>query len=225
MTGHLVDDRLHDLVDGLLPESERPDVEQHLTVCAECRERLERLQDLLGKAGAAPRAIAPPGDWWPAIRETIDQRKVISLGQGGNRSGVSRPWWTRAAGLAVAAILLVAATATVTAVLVRQDPAPEPIAVDAGVAPNVGTPRLAAIIANYEGLSQQLLVDFETQRSALPPEAVAQVEQNLAVIDAAIREIVGVLETEPDNETLLELLTTSYRQKVAVLEHATEAVS
>ncbi|HSM15518.1 MAG TPA: hypothetical protein VK845_00800, partial [Gemmatimonadales bacterium] len=65
----------------------------------------------------------------------------------------------------------------------------------------------------------------ENRRAALPPEAVAQVEQNLRVIDMAIREIVTVLQAEPDNDVLLELLDTSYRQKVAVLEHATESVS
>ena len=224
MTDHLLDEGLQDLVDGLLSESQRPEVEQHLAECAECRERLEQLRNLLAQASAAPRAITPPEDWWPAIRETIDRRKVVSLGPGGH--GASRPWWTRPAGLAVAAILLVAATATVTAVLLPPSPPGlDPIAVDSRVTPDLGTPRLAAIVANYEGLSLQLLADFETQRTALPPEAVAQVEQNLQVIDAAIREIIGVLETEPENETLLELLTASYRQKVAVLEHATEAVS
>jgi anti-sigma factor RsiW len=224
MTSHPRDEDLHDLVDGLLTEPGRSSVEGHMADCTECRDRLARLKRLLVMAREAPRGVAPPDDWWPAIRGAIDERQAISLGSA--PSWPSQPWWTRPWALAAAAMLLIAASATVTALVMRQGPR-VPIAgvVNSGSpAPSV-SPRLATMTANYESLTGQLLIDFDRRRAALPPEAVAQVEQNLRVIDMAISEIVTVLQAEPDNDVLLELLDTSYRQKVAVLEHATESVS
>lgn len=224
MTHHLRDEELHDLVDGVLPEAERQMVDAHVACCVECSERVEQLRRLLAMARAAPRGVAPPDDWWPAIRTTIGQRKIVPIGA--IPSQPPRPWWTRPWAMAAAAVLLVAASATVTAIVVRP-PERVPMAgvPDSGFSVPSVSPRLATMTANYEGLTRQLLTDFESRRGALPPEAVTQVEQNLRVIDMAISEIVTVLQAEPDNDVLLELLDTSYRQKVAVLEHATESVS
>ncbi len=224
MTPHLRDEELHDLVDGVLPEAGRQTVDAHIASCLECSERVERLRRLLAMAREAPRGVAPPDDWWPAIRSTINQRKIVPLGAVPNQP--SRPWWTRPWALAAAAMLLVAVSAAVTAIVLRPPPqVPIARASDSGFSVPSVSPRLATMTANYEGLTRQLLIDFDSRRAALPPAAVAQVEQNLRVIDIAISEIVTVLQAEPDNDVLLELLDTSYRQKVAVLEHATESVS
>ncbi len=223
MTNHPRIEDLSDFADGLPADPQRIAIEAHLADCAICRDRVARLHRVLAEARALPGEIAPPEDWWPTIRAAIDERKVIPLG--GTAGQPAQPWWIRPRVLVAAAMLLVVASAGTTAVLMRSGTSAEGPGAVASSSTRPASPRLAAITANYEGLTRQLLADFERHRSALPPEAVAQVEQNLQIIDSAIREIVDVLESEPNNDVLLELLNTSYRQKLAVLEHAAESVS
>ncbi len=81
------------------------------------------------------------------------------------------------------------------------------------------------LITDYEGMTQRLAEEFASKRGLLPREAVVTVEENLRIIDEALGELREVLLSDPDNETVLELLATAYRQKVSVLEHATESIS
>jgi len=123
-----------------------------------------------------------------------------------------------------AAALLILLSAAATAWILA--PASTP-AISAGTVtvPTNAPANVGILIADYEGLSERLLAEFTRLRHRLPPDAVAAVEDNLEVIDEALAEIWLVLEDEPNNEALLRVLTATYRQKVSVLEHATESVS
>jgi hypothetical protein len=123
--------------------------------------------------------------------------------------------------------VLVLASAAATAWYLAPEPEPPTpaFAGEASVLPVGAPPEVSLLVTNYEGLSQRLYAEFERVRHRLPPGTTATVAANLAVIDSALAEIRVVLESEPDNAVLIELLASTYRQKVSVLEHATESVS
>lgn len=227
MSEHLTDSQLHDLCDEALPKSVSQAMRQHLDGCANCRDRVVRLEALLAAAATAPTEIPPLEDLWPSLRGRIESGKMAAIIGEPSGPTPTRPWWTTTGAALTTAALLVLVTATVTAVLV----APEPQAADPGaesgllVAPANAPAELSMLITNYEGLTNRLAREFARIRQRLPPDAVATVEVNLQVIDAALAEIQGVIAQEPHNAALLELLATIYRQKVSVLEHATESIS
>lgn len=222
MSAHLTDTQLHDLCDEVLPKSESSALRQHLDGCASCRDRVVRLEALLAAAAKAPTEIPPPEDLWPSLRGRIESGKVAAI----TERPPARPWWANFGVALGAAAVLVLVTATVTAILVTPEPRVVPGA-DSGplVAPANAPAEVTLLIADYEGLTSGLAREFARLRHRLPPEAVATVEVNLNVIDAALTEIQGVLAQEPHNAALLALLATIYRQKVSVLEHATESIS
>jgi len=227
MSEHLTETQLNDLCDEALPASEGATLRQHLDACETCRARMARLQALLSAAAAEPTEIPPPEDLWPSIRGRIESGKIAAIAGGPPVPTPTRPWWaTTGAALAVAAVLVLVTT-TITVILVS----PEPRVIAPGtasgpiVAPANAPAEVSMLIANYEGLTNQLAQEFARLRHRLPPEAVAAVEGNLRVVDEALAEIQVVLGQEPDNAALLQLLATTYRQKVSVLEHATESIS
>ncbi len=227
MSEHLADNQLHDLCDEALPESESQALRQHLDGCARCRDRVVRLEALLAAAATAPTEIPPPEDLWPSLRGRIESGKVAAITGQPSGPEPTRPWWTTTGVALTTAALLVLVTATVTAVLVTREPQVVVPVAESGllVAPANAPVELSMLIANYEGLTNRLAREFARLRHRLPPDAVATVEVNLHVIDAALTEIHGVIAQEPHNAALLELLATIYRQKVSVLEHATESIS
>ena len=63
-----------------------------------------------------------------------------------------------------------------------------------------------------------LLASLDRQRDRLPAESIEAVEQNLRLIDEAIREIRTALEQNPDNRQLNFLLADAYQQEVQLLK-------
>ncbi len=222
MSEHLTDAQLHDLCDEALPESESLALHQHLDGCASCHDRVMRLEALLAAAAKAPTKIPPPEDLWPSLRDRLESGKVDAITEG----PPARPWWGNSGVALGVAAVLVLVTATVTAILVTPEPRVVPGAATGPLVAPANVPaEVSMLITDYEGLTSGLAREFARLRHRLPPEAVATVEVNLQVIDAALAEIQGVIAREPHNAALLELLATIYRQKVSVLEHATESIS
>jgi len=213
MTDHISEDRLQDLLDERLSAAERHTIEEHLSACGACADRWAAWVELRDRASRAPRGITPPADWWPEIRAAIEQRKIVPMGGGG--AGSPRPWWTRPIPAIAAAAVLIVLTAALTTWLTRQSSPPAPVTAGA----------MAIQVTEYERTVGTLLGQFEAQWRRLPPAAQVEVARNLMVVDSAIREIRTVLQEEPGNETLLGVLLASYRQKVALMEHVTQAAS
>lgn len=144
---------------------------------------------------ALPREITPPTDLWPAVEARI-------------RRG-ARPRWTF---LAAAAVLLVAVTASITTIIVREP----------GTAPGAGASGILAVVeADYATETAALRAVLDAERERLAPETVAALERNLAVIDGAIAESREALARDPANPDLRVLLRASYAARVALLEQAT----
>jgi hypothetical protein len=73
---HGTDDQLEQYALGRLPDFDVPLLEQHLTICAACRERLDRTEDFaIGIREALSAKPAPRPDWFGWLR-----RPVVSMG-------------------------------------------------------------------------------------------------------------------------------------------------
>jgi hypothetical protein len=186
---------------GLLSAAEAERFETHLTTCAACAALLESLEPALPEAARLPRALEPAEDLWPGISSRI-----------GVRAGrIALPRWI----LAAAAVVLVAVSSGVTALVLRQ-PAPPPV-------PASGA--LAALEAQYLGAAAELDSALSLARTRLTPATVATIERNLAVIDSALAESRRALAGDPGNVTLEQLVLAAWRQKMDFLRRATALAS
>ena len=102
---------LSELVDGGLPRDARAKLEAHLEACAECRALLADLKRVKAAARALPKMTAPESVW-QNVRAGLDAEARHS---GDRRSATVipfAPWrWRGLAGLAAAAVVVLAVTA------------------------------------------------------------------------------------------------------------------
>lgn len=223
MTTH--DDRwlekLSEHVDGGLPPEETRALEAHLAGCAECRQALADLRDIVTRAHELG-PVEPERDLWPGIADAISRAQVLAFPGTRSRhaprglfltvpqlaaaglvlalvSGAAT-WWAgpgvgaRTLGAGGADPLAQAAGATATLVAEELAPAPD----------------LARELASLEAVLEQA-------RSRLAPNTVRILEKNLGVIERAIQESRRALEVDPGNEYLRQHLDRAYRDKADFL--------
>ncbi len=183
-------------VAGTLAARDALALEEHVAVCAECTIDLAAAGSLAGPVRALPRRMDPPGDLWPAVRQRLVRKRT--------------PGW---GALAAAAVLLIALTSVVTALLLdRRD------ATTASLASGAAAVRM--VEAGYVEQALELEAALEQGRERLAPETITIVERNLDVIAKAIAESRAALEQDPANQDLRILLRTGHEQRVALLEQA-----
>jgi hypothetical protein len=186
-------------VEGRLSGPDAAAFEAHLDRCAACAAALERAAGPPPGLAALPRSIEPAEDLWPAIHG-----RLASPGERPGRIAVPR--W----GLAAAALLLIALSSGVTAVLLR----PAPRAASA-------TLDVSALEAQYAAVSEDLTGALEKARARLEPATLATIERNLRIIDAALAETRLALAKDPGNPVLGQMVVAAWRQKVDLLRRAT----
>jgi hypothetical protein len=159
-------------------------------------------------------AIAPERDLWPGIES------AITASEAPRRSYTT--WFAQAA----AVILLIGGSSAVTYLVTKPDtdvvngaPVASNVEVDAEFASFGENHELSASFTSARS-NLEAELDFELDR--LSPEARATVEENLAIIRGAIREINAELAADPNNELLQELLLESYREELAVMRDVSE---
>jgi hypothetical protein len=173
-------------------------------------------QELASRVDALPRAIEPARDLWPDVRAGIDSRAPIAFPRR------QRASW-RVAGLVAAAAALVVTTALVTARVVGdRASAGSPIASGGAALGESSVIAVAAVDQSFRPTVNELTAALTASRGKLAPETVARVERNLRLIDDAIGEVRDALARDPGNAALVQMLTTTYRQKVDLLRRATE---
>ncbi|MEM8931644.1 MAG: hypothetical protein AAGE94_10730 [Acidobacteriota bacterium] len=186
---------------------------------AELRRRLDEL----------PRAIEPERDLWPAIadrlqapvpNETHPRHRVA-------RGSIHRDRFRRA--LAAALYMGLGALVTWVAMTSRvADSARSGNAVievvPASFQTGVGPDGLAAIEADFFRAREALWLDVLARRDRLQPSTVAVVEQNLAIIDRAIRDLRKALDADPGNPSLERRLIDSHRRSLDLLRRLTREV-
>jgi hypothetical protein len=201
--------------------------EAHRASCAECNAVWLDLDRISAEAAQLPR-LAPSRDLWAGIEARIDAPVVAALPQA-RRSWTQRP----PVRLAIAASLLVAATAGITWSIARQGITGSGTTMTAGTdlqdpattAPN-GTPgdaRLASFDNTVAGMDreiEQLEAVLSEHRKDLDPRTIAVLQSNLAVIDAAIRESRAALEDDPASRFLAAQVARAYHSKLTLLRGA-----
>ncbi|MGH7551137.1 MAG: hypothetical protein ACREK3_10390 [Gemmatimonadota bacterium] len=213
---HLTETEMNDFAEGLLDRTAARRAEEHLRISAECRAEVESLRSLLADMRDLPREIRPRRDLFPGIARSVRHPELV-LVHGPDRRhsalhGLRRP-------LAAAAVLLVALTAAMTAWILDQQPA-EPVAEIP--APTQLTPAadVMEVATDYEDAISELAITLQQSGSELDPATVRLVEENLLVIDRAIRESRAALAADPANQVLKELVVAGYEQKLDLLRRA-----
>ena len=188
------------------------------------------LRDIVRAAGELPE-LAPSRDLWAGIAARIEAPVVALPTHGAGRPlpevaapapapAPDRLPWRR---LAVAASLLVAATAGVTYTLARRA-RPEPAAAADSAGPQVFAPLAPVQPASLETTEQTFDREIgalrgivDERRTELDPATVAVLEKNLKVIDNAIAESKAALARDPASAFLLDRLTHAYDTKLQLL--------
>ena len=223
MTHDVIKHLLDDYVTGDLAEDARAPVAEHIAACDLCRSELESLQAIVARARELPRSVEPPAGAWAGIRSAIARdesavREPISAAGFGERR---RPYLVAAAVL-LAAVLSSAGTAWYLSVRNPAGNLPAAIAVNT----NSETPATLAAFTieenNYLRTASRLQDLLDQQEGSLAPETVAQLRASLHAIDDAIIEARNALARDPANKLLVEMLSSSYRQKVDLLRRSTE---
>ena len=226
---------LNDYVDGTLDGADMSRIDKHLSGCAECSAELASLRALVAATGALPTSVLPDDDLWADLKAAIDDRKGAVLPKMSpdvaTRATGSR--WQRPAWLAAAAVVLVALSSATTAIVLRSSPEttvaqnqPDSGTTRVGLgAPPVLPASFRAAEGQYIQTIQELRDAVDAQRAYLNPQTVRTVDHSLAVVDSAIAEAREALLTDPNNRTLVDLLSASYQRKLDLLRRTSELSS
>jgi len=184
----------------------------------------DMLHDLRRRTAELPREITPPADAWARIKAQIDMESEARHSLTARRE---RAIWQRPSFLGAAAVLLVAAASLTTALMMgpRVVESSGRTVATAESQPSSAAPTLAQFTAmenDYIGTANRLSAIIESGQSELSPETIVKLKESLRIIDAAILEARRALAADPANKTLIEMLSTSYSQKVDLLRRTTE---
>jgi hypothetical protein len=221
MSDHLSWETLNDLVDGVLPPAAIATAESHTRDCASCATALAELRATVSVTRDLPASLTPPDDLWNDVRTTIEAGKVAHLPLGA-APALARGIWMTPGKLAAAAVVLIAATASLTGVMMKSSPS----------APVVAQEPSFTTAASWQASERVFLVNvlelreqLEALHDHLSPGTLVKVEKALATIDLAIAEGREALLRDPSNAALSELMASNYRQKIELLRRVTQLAS
>ncbi len=208
-------DRLDDFVAEALSAREKAAVDEHVTMCAACREEIEHLRDLRRRTADLAREIAPPRDLWPAIAAAIEKRPQLAP-ESPARFPRLRAWrWLWPAAAATGGV--VALVLIITLGLGRPHPT--------DAAPDPAAQIVAALEAECQAGETELArytADPECQESG---SIIASILSEIRTIDTAISEVKAAWSSDPDSPQLVRLLASYYRAKAALQGRATQVAS
>jgi len=199
---------LDDFVDGELPEAAAREMRGHLASCSACAGAEAELRALLHRAARLPAEMAPARDLWPGIRDRVDTTPHLTPRM--RRPMVAHVW------MAAAAVLLVVLTSVVTFWVARRG---SPAAARPA-APSTELVALRASEPDYLQARKALVAALNERRRHLSPETVKVIDQNLAVMDQALRSMKTALDKDPGNRGLVVLIESTYRQEIQLLMQA-----
>jgi len=220
MSNHLAWETVNDFVDGVLSPAEIAAAESHLRECATCAAAVTELKATVSNVRELPRSVSPPEDLWSDVRATIESGKVAHLPSGTVTR--ARGWWVTPGRLAAAAVVLVAATASLTGVVLNSRMLPSVVS-----QPSTNTVAVSWQASERAFLASvlELRAQLEVLHDHLSPQTLVKVESALATIDLAIAEGREALLRDPSNAALSELLASNYRQKIELLRRMTQLAS
>lgn len=221
MREHLSESLLNDWADDALSTTQKAEVEQHIATCTQCSDAAYGLRSLLGDLHALPATVEPPSSLRTAVRERIDtapSQSALRLEAAPRVHWSDRSLRAMRIPLAAAAALLVALGATMTIWLGDND---EPDS--AALAAALVDAEFADVEIRYREATEELETLLREVRAALPAGTIRLLDQDLAVLDTALREARDALALDPGNPTLTTILLASYEKKLDLLRRAADA--
>jgi Putative zinc-finger len=209
-------DRLSDYLDGELTDSEQREVASHVAECEECARLVEELQAVVTAARQLTDA-GPQRDLWTGIAGRIAVQPIAQPSAGGWRYSFSLPQ------LAAASVLIAVLSGwAALRVLPNRSGAEDPAA---AAATTESLPPADAVPASFDDAEYDTAVaDLESAlqqgRATLDPATITVLEENLAIIDAAVREARQALVEDPGNGFLSGYLVETRRRKLDFLRRA-----
>jgi hypothetical protein len=206
-------EELNDYVDALLDDERAAALGAHLLGCAECSETVDQLNDLRTTAQALPRSETPPPDVWAMVRAaTIDntmaqRRRVL--------------WQLRYQLAAAAVMLLMVASSLTWWIASQRSPTTVVQAVPSG---NIDMVAYRTVEADYTQAAADLMQVLEQRRERMDTAVVRSVEENLRVMDEAIRNARAALLSDPANSDVAALIAATHESKLRMLRRAVSAV-
>lgn len=234
-------DRLSEYLDDELTDGERAAVDAHLSSCADCRQMLAELRDVVQRA-ASLTTRPPQTDLWSGIAARLEPHRhaaVVSIDRFRARQGEPdsrRRFSFTAAQLAAAAVLLVVTSAGLSWLIqmrTRNVTAPNQVASSSTTPVSTtspGEPSAAIRLANfadvpYDAAVADLQRALKEGRGRLDPKTVDVLEKNLAIIDQAIDQARQALASDPANTYLNAYLADARRRKLDLLRDAASALA
>ncbi len=188
--------------------------------------------EAIARSAAQLPALTPSRDLWSGIEARI-QAPVVALPTRIAHSDApelpaapveplpARLPWRR---LAIAASLLIAATAGITYSLVKQSAAPEVASTNDSASVEAKLPTVPVQAVSAQSAEQTFDREIgamrniiDQRRGDLDSATVAVLEKNLKVIDAAIAESKAALAKDPASAFLMDRLTHAYDTKLQLL--------
>lgn len=217
MTHEIVRHLLDDYADDALAEDASASVRSHIADCEICNADIAALREISRRAKQMPASITPPVAIWDGIRNAIEGETVGTAPR--DRPLLRRPM------LAAAGLMIAALSSLLTMTVVGRT---RPVAVTAqnrtGSSAS-GSSALAEFTIqenNYLKTASSLADVLERQQGSLSPQTVTQLKKSLRVIDDAILEARNALARDPANRVIVEMLKSSYAQKIDLLRRTTE---
>lgn len=204
-----VTDRFSEYLDGELPPAAAAELDAHVAACAPCRAVLDDLRLIVEAAGRLPdtgRLPEAADALWAGIEPRVRTRRRFSF--------------TVPQLVAASLVLALLSGGLVYLAL------PRGAASDAGVAAGPDATAhamrpVALVNPGYDVAVADLERTLDEGRARLDPDTVRVLEQNLAVIDAAIAQSRQALEADPANAYLNSHLVSARQRKLALLRRAT----
>jgi hypothetical protein len=166
--------------------------------------------EIMARAAALPKDIAPGRDLWPGIERAIRAP-----------AAPRRPAWDTVWAKAASVLLLVGASSSITYLLMEQPVNPTSPVADAPAL--IFQPTAGSFGAQYNlgpdylDAHRNLAGSLDAKLAELPEETRAAVESNLETIHKAIDDINKALAEDPDNVLLQELLLNTYREELDLM--------
>ena len=209
-------DQLSAYLDDELAPDARATVDAHLAECAECRAVFQDLRALV-QAASAYAGTDPAPVVWDRIAAGIEaDRSVTFPSRSARRYSLGQM-------VAAAAVVALVAAGGVWS-LMRPVPTAPSLAVDAPVGEtvlvSVGSPLDDPA---YASAIEELEATLEAGRAVLDSATIRVVEENLAVIDAAIEEARAAIAADPSNAYLGARVKLHMQRKLVLLRQAVRA--
>jgi hypothetical protein len=177
---------------------------------------MDRLAKFVERACATDESQPLPEELWPQIRDRIESAKVVELAPQeqvpSTRGGLRLTLWIGAGAAAAIGIFTIGrVSGRFTGASSYQE--------ISGTAATFGADSTTA----YEEQARILSNRLELERSLLRPEALASIDHDLHVVNAAIAELDAAAARDPNNPVVRRLLASSYREKVDILKRVANA--